>query len=138
MKGWQASLLASAAVLVAAAPAALADMQGTGESGGWEKRVAVTPDPSKVVVPDGYEVGVFVAGLDTPSSATVDGEGNLWVAISGKLLGGPDPIDDPHVKVFDPQGQLIKEIGKGTFTTVMNEIGYCPENNKVYIPEYGE
>ena len=25
--------------------------------------------------------------------------------------------------MFDPQGNLIKEIGKGVFTTVMNEIG---------------
>jgi hypothetical protein len=138
MRRWPSLAVASAAALVAAAPAALADMQGTGQSGGWEKRVAVTPDPSKVVVPDGYEVKVFVAGLDTPSSATVDGEGNLWVAISGKLLGGPDPIEEPHVKVFDQQGALVLEIGKGIFTTVMNEIGYCPENNKIYIPEYGE
>ena len=43
----------------------------TGESGGWEKRVAVEPDPSKVVVPDGYEVGILVKGLNAPSSATV-------------------------------------------------------------------
>jgi hypothetical protein len=119
---------------------ASADMQGTGESGGWEKRIAVEPDPSKVVVPDGYEVGIFVKGLNAPSSATVDGEGNLWVAVSPPLLGSPDAdqFEEAHVKVFDPQGQLIKEIGKGTFTTVMNEIAYCPENGKVYIPEYAE
>ena len=118
---------------------ASADMQGTGESGGWEKRIAVEPDPSKVVVPDGYEVGVFVKGLGAPSSATVDGDGNLWVAVAPPLLGSPekDQFEEAHVKVFDPQGKLIKEIGKGTFTSnVMNEISYCPENGKVYIPEY--
>jgi len=130
-------LLATAAVLTAA-PIASADMQGSGQSGGWEKRIAVTPDPSKVVVPEGYAVSIFASGLDTPSSATVDGAGNLWVAISGKLLGGPDPIDEPHVKVFGPDGTLLKEIGRGSFSTVMNEIGYCAENDTVYIPEYGE
>jgi glucose/arabinose dehydrogenase len=117
---------------------ALADMQGTGEAGGWEKRIAVKPDPSKVVVPDGYEVKVFVEGLDTPSSATVDKDGNVWVAISGKLLGGPDEIDPAHVKVFDKSGKLVKEVGKGTFSTVMNEIAYCAETDTVIIPEYGE
>jgi hypothetical protein len=130
----------SAAVLLGSSGIASADMQGTGESGGWEKRVAVEPDPSKVVVPDGYEVGIFVKGLNAPSSATVDGDGNLWVAVSPPLLGSPDAdqFEEAHVKVFDPQGKMIKEIGKGTFTTVMNEISYCAENGKVYIPEYAE
>ena len=27
-----------------------------------------------------------------------------------------DQFEEAHVKVFDPQGKLIKEIGKGTFT----------------------
>ena len=67
----------AATALMIGLPAALADMQGTGQAGGWEKRIAVKPDPSKVVVPEGYEVGIFAAGLDTPSSATVDGDGNL-------------------------------------------------------------
>jgi hypothetical protein len=130
----------SAAVLVGSGGIVSADMQGTGESGGWEKRIAVEPDPSKVVVPDGYEVGIFVKGLNAPSSATVDGDGNLWVAVSPPLLGSPDAdqFEEAHVKVFDPEGKLVKEIGKGTFTTVMNEIAYCPENGKVYIPEYAE
>lgn len=132
------TFLLAAGVSLLALTSARADMQGTGQSGGWAKRIAVEPDPSKVVVPKGYEVSVFVAGLDTPSSATVDKDGNLWVAISGKLLGGPDEIDPPHVKVFDKTGKLVKEIGKGTFTTVMNEISYCAENDTVYIPEYGE
>ena len=115
-----------------------ADMEGTGKTGGWANRDAVAPDPSKVRVPEGYEIGVFVAGLDTPSAATVDGDGNLWVAISGPLFGGPEDIEPPHVKVFNPAGELIKEIGQGTFSTVMNELSYCPEDGKVYIPEYGE
>ena len=129
-KSIRLSLVAAGALL--AAPTAFA------QSGDWAKRMAVTPDPTKVVVPAGYKVTVFAAGLDTPSSATVDKDGNLWVAISGKLLGGPDPIDEAHVKVFDKDGKLLKEIGKGTFTTVMNEIGYCAENDTMYIPEYGE
>ena len=71
----------------------------------------IKPDPSKIVVPNGYKVGVFAAGLDTPSAATVDGDGNVWVAISGPLfMPGTKP---PHVKVFDKTGKLIKEIGKG-------------------------
>ncbi len=132
------SILLAVAGGTLAVTAAFADMQGTGLSGGWQKRTAVKPDPSKVVVPEGYEVGIFVSGLDTPSSATVDGDGNLWVAISGPLFGGLDEIDPPHVKVFDKTGKLLKEIGKGTFSTVMNEIDYCAENGKIYIPEYGE
>ena len=43
-------------------------------------------------------------------------------------------IDAAHVKVFDKTGKLIKEIGKGTFTTVMNEIGYCAENDTIVHP----
>jgi hypothetical protein len=54
------------------------------------------------------------------------------------LFGGPDPIDASHVKVINPAGEVIKEIGKGKFSTVMNEISYCAENGKIYIPEYGE
>ena len=53
--------MATALGAALAATGALADMQGTGLSGGWEKRTAVKPDPSKVVVPEGYEVGIFVA-----------------------------------------------------------------------------
>jgi len=131
----------SAALLLGASGIASADMQGTADSGGWEKRIAVEPDPSKVVVPDGYEVGVFVKGLGAPSSATVDGDGNLWVAVAPPLLGSPeaDQFEEAHVKVYNPQGELIKEIGKGMFTSnVMNEIAYCAENGKVYIPEYAE
>lgn len=135
MRTWKLAAIIAAACMWAGN--SVADMQGTGESGGWEPRIAVVPDPSKVVVPEGYEVGVFVSGLDTPSAATVDGDGNLWVAISGPLFGG-DETEKAHVKVFDKGGNLLKEIGKGVFTTVMNEIGYCAENDTVYIPEYGE
>ncbi len=139
MKTWSCCAL-SITALVASAGVASADMQGTADSGGWEKRIAVEPDPSKVVVPEGYEVGILVKGLSAPSSATVDADGNLWVAVSPPLLGSPDAdqFEEAHVKVFDPQGKLIKEIGKGTFTTVMNEISFCAENGKIYIPEYAE
>ena len=98
------------------------------------------PDPSKVVVPPGYKVDIFKAGLDTPASAAVDRDGNVWVTISGVLLGSPEEkeFEPAHVKIFDKGGKLLREVGKGTFKTVMNEIGYCAENGKIYIPEYGE
>ena len=85
------------AAFVAVLPAigAKADMEakaGGPQAGDWAKRTPVTPDPDKVVVPPGYKVGVFKAGLDTPSSATVDKDGNLWVTISGVLLGSPEAI----------------------------------------------
>lgn len=124
-----------AQLLIAAS--VVAQQQGTGRTGDWESRIAVVPDPSKIVVPEGYEAGVFVSGLDTPTAATVDAQDNVWVAISGPLFGGGE-IEPPHVKVFDKDGKLLKEVGRGTFTTLMNEIGYCPENGKIYIPEYGE
>jgi glucose/arabinose dehydrogenase len=136
-------MLLAASIIALSAGGALADMQetaapGSEQSAVWAKRTPVTPNPDKVVVPPGYKVSVFAAGLDTPSGAAVDKDGNLWVAISGKLLGGPDPIDAAHVAVFDPSGKLIKEIGRGTFKTVMNMLGYCPANDTMYIPEYGE
>jgi glucose/arabinose dehydrogenase len=145
MKLWSCLVL-SAGALALPATLAYADMQdtaqGTADSGGWTKRVAVEPNPAKVVVPDGYEVGVFVKGLNAPSSATVDGDGNLWVAVSPALLGGGGPakaeFESARVKVFDPSGKFIKDIGVDKFTTVMNEISYCPENHKIYIPEYAE
>jgi glucose/arabinose dehydrogenase len=133
------SLIVTALAVPLVAAVAWADMeaqQGTGKAGGWAPRIAVKPDPSKIVVPPGYKVGVFVAGLDTPSAAAVDGDGNVWVAISGPLFA--QGTEGPNVKVYNKSGKLIKEIGKGVFKTVMNEIGYCPENKKMYIPEYGE
>jgi len=135
---WTVSL-----VLVALLPAsvAFADMQaqqGTPQAGDWVKRIPVVPNPDKIVVPPGYKVGVFKVGLDTPSSAAVDKDGNLWVAISGQLFNTIDEIEPPHVKIFDKSGNVIKEIGRGVFKTVMNEIGYCAENDTMYIPEYGE
>ena len=78
----------------AASIVANADMQaqqGTPQAGDWVKRIPVIPNPDKVVVPPGYKVGVFKAGLDTPSSAAVDKDDNLWVAISGQLF---NTIDD--------------------------------------------
>jgi len=139
MRGWTC-LAWSAALLLGSSAIASADMQGTPDAGGWAKRIAVTPDPSKVVVPDGYKVGVFIKGLNAPSSATVDGDGNLWVAVSPPLLGSPDKdqFESARVKVFDPTGKFIKDVGVDQFTTVMNEIGYCAENGKIYIPEYAE
>jgi hypothetical protein len=111
-------------------------------------RTALKPEPGKLVVPKGYKAEVFVAGLDTPSSAAVDREGNVWVAISGNLFGPfeyeyagqriKNPVSGPHVKVFDKDGKHLKDIGVGKFGFVMNEIGYCAENNKVYIPEYSK
>ncbi len=132
-----AALAATAAMVWVAYSAAA---QGGKPTGQWIKRTPVKPDPSKVVVPPGYKVGVFKAGLDTPASATIDKDGNLWVAISGVLLGSPeaDQFEPAHVKIFDKDGKLLREVGKGTFKTVMNEIGFCAENGKTYIPEYGE
>ena len=136
------------AVMLLSATVASTQNAGTSNSGGWVPRTAVKPDASKIKVPQGYKAEVFVAGLDTPSSATVDKEGNVWVAISGNLFGPFDyeyggqriknPIPGPHVKVFDKDGKHLKDIGVGKFGFVMNTIGYCPENNKVYVPEYSK
>jgi hypothetical protein len=90
------------------------------------------------VVPKGYKVSVFKAGLDTPSAITVDKDGNVWVNISGNLFGSLDQIEPPHVKVFDKNGNLLKEIGKGTFKSVLNENFYCEENGKTYVTEYSD
>ena len=134
------TMVLSASVLLVSTSLAWADMQGTGESGGWEKRIAVKPDASKVVVPEGYEVGIFAEGLSAPSAATVDGDGNLWVVVSPPLLGSPEAeeFEEAHIKVYGPDGAVIREIGKGVFTTVMNELSYCPDNGKIYVPEYAE
>ena len=140
MKLWSALTL-SASALALTAPLAIADMQGTAESGGWETRVAVKRGSVQSRRAGRLQGERLRRGLGAPSSATVDGDGNVWVAVAPPLLGSPqkDQFEDAHVKVFDPQGKLIKEIGKGTFTSnVMNEMSYCPENGKVYIPEYQE
>ena len=135
-----ATLLAIMAVAVPlAVPGARADIeaqQGSGKAGGWAPRAAIKPDPSKILVPNGYKVGVFAAGLDTPSAATVDSDGSIWVAISGPLfMPGTEP---PHVKVFDKGGNLVKEIGKGMFIAALNDIAWCADSKKVYISENGE
>ena len=98
------SLMLAAATTICTMQAATAQSPKVGE---WIKRAPVNPDPTKVVVPPGYKVEVFKAGLDTPSSATVDKDGNLWVAISGVLLGSPeaDQIEPAHVKIFDKNWQ---------------------------------
>ena len=38
------------------------------------------------------------------------------MTISGLLLGSPeaDQFEPPHVKIFDKDGKLLREIGKGT------------------------
>ena len=135
---WTVSLVLAALLPASVAFADMQAQQGTPQAGDWVKRIPVVPNPDKIVVPPGYKVGVFKAGLDTPSSAAVDKDGNLWVAISGQLFNTIDEIEPPHVKIFDKSGNVIKEIGRGVFKTVMNEIGYCAENDTMYIPEYGE
>lgn len=142
------ALTVAAGVGLLVASVALAQNQGVGTSGGWVPRVAVKPDPSKIMVPKGYKVEVFVDGLDTVSSVAVDGQDNVWVAVSGNLFGPfeydyggqrvKNPIPGPHVKVFDKTGKHLKDIGVGMFGFVMNEIGYCAENKKMYIPEYSK
>ena len=89
------SMTVAAAALMCLMQASAQEPRG----GPWPKREPFKPDPTKIIVPPGYKVGVFAAGLDTPSSATVDKDGNLWVAISGVLLGSPeaDKIDPAHV-----------------------------------------
>ena len=135
---WTVSLVLAALLPASVAFADMQAQQGTPQAGDWVKRIPVVPNPDKIVVPPGYKVGVFKAGLDTPSSAAVDKDGNLWVAISGQLFNTIDEIEPAHVKIFDKSGNVIKEIGRGVFKTVMNEIGYCAENDTMYIPEYGE
>ena len=110
-----------------------------GPAGKWSTRTPVTPDPSKIVVPAGYKVSVFAAGLDTVTSITVDKHDNVWVAISGNTFGFPPTgIDKPHVKIFDKSGKLIKDnVGLGMFKSfALNEIGYCAENGRTYVGDY--
>jgi len=134
-------LVLSAVCILLAAPVLLPAERDVTEPGGragtWSKRQAWRHDPSKVVVPKGYKVGLFKGGLDTVSAVTVDKDGNVWANISGSLFGGLDDIDQPHVKVFDKNGKLLKEIGKGVFKSVLHENYYCEENGKTYVTEYG-
>lgn len=129
--------LAIAALVAGIASAGAQEpQQGTGRAGNWAPRVAIKPDPAKILVPKDYKVGVFAAGLDTPTAAAVDGDGNVWIAISGPAyMAGTEP---PHLKVYRKDGTLIREIGKGAFTSALNQIGYCPDNKKIYVPEQGE
>ena len=106
--------------------------------GEWGKRVAVSPTLPRSWCLPATKVGIFTAGLDTPSSATVDKDGNVWVVISGPLFGGPDPTDPAAYQGLRQRRSLPARDWQGVFTTVMNEIGYCPENGLTYIPEYGE
>jgi hypothetical protein len=145
---WRKAAILATTVGVLTVSTALGQNQGLPKSGGWVPREAMKLDAGKVVVPKGYKAEVFVSGLDTPSAATVDGEDNVWVAISGNLFGPfeyeyggqriKNPVSGPHVKVFDKTGKHLKDIGVGKFGFVMNEIGYCPENKKIYIPEYSQ
>src|SRR5438046_1772848 len=82
------SLILAALAALPLVPMALAQNAGTSTSGGWVPRTALRPEPGKLVVPKGYKAEVFVAGLDTPSSAAVDREGNVWVAVPGYLYWG--------------------------------------------------
>lgn len=110
-----------------------------GPAGKWSTRTPVTPDASKIKIAKGYKVAVFAAGLDTITSIAVDKDDNVWVAISGNTFGfPPEGIDKPHVKIFDKSGKLIKDkVGLGTFKSfALNEIGYCPENGRMYVGDY--
>ena len=110
-----------------------------GPAGKWSTRTPVKPDPSKIVVPKGYKVGVFASGLDTITSITVDKRDNVWVAISGNTFGFPPKgIDKPHVKIFNKSGKLIRDnVGLGMFKSfALNEIAYCPENGRTYVGDY--
>ena len=122
---------------------AFADDRAKAEPGGpagkWSTRTPVTPDPSKIVVPPGYKVGVFASGLDTVTSITVDKSDNVWVAISGNTFGfPPQGIDKPHVKIYNKSGKLIRDnVGLGMFKSfALNEIGYCAENGRTYVGDY--
>src|SRR5438093_13759948 len=142
------AVMLAAGVGLLVASVALAEHQGVGTSAGWVPRVAVQPDPSKIMVPKGYKVEVFVDGLDTASSVAVDGQDKVCDAISGNLFAPfeyeyagqrvKNPVSGPHVKVFDKTGKHLKDIGVGMFGFVMNEIGYCAENKKMYITEYSK
>ena len=71
---------------------------------------------------------------------TVDASDNVWVAISGNTFGFPPKgIDKPHVKIFDKNGELIRdEVGLGMFKSfALNEIAFCPENGRTYVGDYG-
>lgn len=136
--------LAAVVALALASPmgSAYAQTAGTAEPGGpaatWAVRSPVTPNPCKIVVPKGYKVGVFAAGLDTITAITVDKDDNVWVAISGNTFGNPPGIDKPHVKIFNKSGKLIKDnVGLGIFRSfALNEIGYCAEDGKTYVGDY--
>lgn len=137
------AVLVALAVGATTSMAAFAQDRAMAEPGGpagkWSTRTPVKPDPSKIKVPKGYKVGVFASGLDTITSITVDKQDNVWVAISGNTFGfPPEGIDKPHVKVFNKQGKLIKDkVGLGTFKSfALNEIGYCAENNRIYVGDY--
>src|SRR5437899_6738811 len=142
------SLILAAIAALPLVPMALAQNAGTGTSGGWVPRTALKPEPGKLVVAKGRAAVVFVPVVVSLTSAAVDREGNVWVAIAGNLFGAfeyecagqriKNPVSGPHVKVFDKDGKHLKDIGVGRFGFVMNEIGYCAENNKVYIPEYSK
>src|ERR1700694_3357324 len=102
-------MILAAFVAVLPAGQAIADMDakpGSPTAGDCLKRTPVTPNPDKVIVPSGYKVGVFKAGLDTPSAAAVDKDDNVWVAISGQTFNTLDTLDPPHVKIFDKRGNL--------------------------------
>jgi glucose/arabinose dehydrogenase len=116
-----------------------AKAEPAGPAGKWSTRSPVTPDPSKIVVPPGYKVGVFASGLDTITSIAVDKSDNVWVAISGNTFGfPPEGIDKPHVKIYDRSGKLIRDrVGLGVFKSfALNEIGYCAENGRTYVGDY--
>jgi len=48
-----------------------------------------------------------------------------------------NPVGGPDVEVLTRTASTQGYRGR-MFHFVMNEIGYCAENNKVYIPEYSQ
>src|SRR5258708_34977427 len=94
-------LAAFAAVLPALG--AMADMDakpGNATAGDWTKRMPVTPNPDKVVVPPGYKVGGFKAGPGTPSPAARGQDGQGWVAHFRPLFHHPCTPGTAHLTIF--------------------------------------
>ena len=78
------SLMVAAATTICTMQAATAQNPKAGE---WIRRLPVNPDPTKVVVPPGYKVEVFKAGLDTRAGWNGRGIAFAVGALIGVLIG---------------------------------------------------